>query len=535
MASQRHDNLKVNGEAPPNAVASAIVIPVTRTLTRRLYFAAFGGVYLIAFLSLWSQVNDLVGPGGLLPAERFFGAARERLGNDAFWNLPSLCWIDASDLMLHLLCGLGSLLCLTLIAGIAPRICLALLWVIYLSLCIAGQTFLSFQWDTLLLEMTLCSLFYAPRGIRPDWKSDAPTLALWPLWGLAFKLMFLSGVTKLVSGDSSWLDGTALAFHYYTQPLPSWVAWYAHLAPRGLHQISLFFMFLVEVLLPFLIFTGRLGRNAFGVASILLMALIEATGNFGFFNLQTIALCLPLLDDRFLYRVVPRCWRYRTEATATTLPESIWRRVSLRILVSLVLGTSFLTIVSEVASTAHGRTLPRIVSSTIQFADSIFLSWGKPWVLEPIRSFRTINGYGLFRVMTIQRNEFIVETSDDGETWNACEFIYKPGRVDRPPPIVAPHMPRLDWQMWFASLNPIGNPYWMGSLIEQILNGRRAASRLMGHPEWIKRPPRYVRLTYYEYTFATLAQRREAGVWWNRSYIGKTDIFSGAFEPSTPE
>ena len=37
-------------------------------------------------------------------------------------------------------------------------------------------------------------------------------------------------------------------------------------------------------------------------------------------------------------------------------------------------------------------------------------------------------------------------------TWLPYEFRYKPGDLRRPPAWVAPHQPRLDWQMWFAAL-----------------------------------------------------------------------------------
>ena len=237
-------------------------------LTRRLYFHSFGLVYLLAMLSLWGQVHDLIGQQGLLPAHSFFKLVYERFGTTAYWMLPSLCWVSSGDLMLDLLCGVGTLLSLLLTAGLAPRPVLLSLWAIYLSLCVAGQDFLSFQWDTLLLEMTVCSFFYAPRGLRPDWRIPSSPWTYWPLWVLAFKLMFLSGITKLLSGDSSWIDGTALAFHYYTQPIPSWPAWYASQLPFGINRLALLMLFVAEILLPFLVFVGRRGRIVFGMASM---------------------------------------------------------------------------------------------------------------------------------------------------------------------------------------------------------------------------------------------------------------------------
>lgn len=490
-------------------------------MSRRLYFVALGIVSLIAFLSLWSQIHGLIGKRGILPAEAFFKLAHQQLGASAYLKLPSLCWVTSSDLMLHMLCAAGAGLSVLLIVGFSQRLVLVLLWGIYLSLCVAGQAFLGFQWDTLLLEMYACSVLYAPSGVWARKQAHEPmTLAKWLLWGLAFKLMFLSGVTKLLSGDGSWHDGTALQYHYYTQPIPNWISWYAAQWPLPMHQLSLLGMFLVELVLPFLVFTGQKGRAIFGVATIVLMLLIEATGNFGFFNLQTIVLCIPLLNDEQLRKVVPSRWMPNA-TTGTITPRPKWRLVIGSTCASLILVISFLTIVREMVHTQRAGKIGNPVAFVLRQGDRLLLSWAEPWILDPIISFRTVNGYGLFRVMTTHRPEIVVEISDDGQHWQPCEFPYKPGRVDRPPPIVAPHMPRLDWQMWFAALNPRGNIYWLSSLMERILQGDSSTARLMGQPDLAKSPPRFVRLVLYEYKFSSLEQRRATGAWWSRSFTGE--------------
>lgn len=476
-------------------------------------------MYLIAFLSLWSQILGLIGHDGLLPATGYLSFAHQKLGSAAYRILPTLCWFGANDFMLHFWCGFGVLLSLALMIGWAPRIVLVLLWANYLSLTVVGQDFLSFQWDTLLLEITVCSWLYAPRGLRPDWRTSVPTMFRWPLWALAFKLMFLSGVTKLLSGDSSWLDGTALQFHYYTQPIPNWPAWFAEQCPLGLHQFSLLLMLVIEAALPFLIFFGRRGRAIFAMATIGLMVAIEATGNFGFFNLQTIVLCIPLFDDDWLKRLIPRRWqKAESQPVAVTTPPRC-RFIASRVAITGLLTTSLVALVNEVSSTAQNGKMPNVVMTPIQFADRALLSWGRPYVLKPLASFRSINGYGLFRVMTVRRNEVVVEISDDGIEWTSLEFAYKPGRIDRAPPIVAPHMPRLDWQMWFAALNPRGHQDWLSVLMQKILEGNSTTARLLGHPELAKSPPKFVRLAFYEYKFTTADQRQTTGAWWNRSFV----------------
>ena len=92
--------------------------------------------------------------------------------------------------------------------------------------------------------------------------------------------------------------------------------------------------------------------------------------------------------------------------------------------------------------------------------------------------FRSANGYGLFRVMTKQRYEIVIEGSDDGEHWKIYDFKYKPGDINRRPGFVAPHMPRLDWQMWFAALDA-RPPQWFIAFLQRLLEGSPEVTALL--------------------------------------------------------
>ena len=78
-----------------------------------------------------------------------------------------------------------------------------------------------------------------------------------------------------------------------------------------------------------------------------------------------------------------------------------------------------------------------------------------------VAPFRSINGYGLFRVMTTDRPELVLEGSVDGIRWRPFEVRYKPGAVDQRPRFVAPFHPRLDWQLWFEALDLVGSLGWL--------------------------------------------------------------------------
>src|SRR5207249_10126140 len=102
-------------------------------------------------------------------------------------------------------------------------------------------------------------------------------------------------------------------------------------------------------------------------------------------------------------------------------------------------------------------------------------------VYQRLEAFRIANGYGLFRVMTKDRCEIVLEGSTDGMAWLSYEFKWKPGDVKRAPGWCAPHQPRLDWQMWFAALGtPQQNP-WFGGLTIRLLQGSADVNRLLAH------------------------------------------------------
>jgi predicted DCC family thiol-disulfide oxidoreductase YuxK len=268
---------------------------------QRWFLRALGAIYLIAFVSLWVQVDGLVGSDGMSPVHQFLSAVRGQVGPDAYRLLPTLCWFNSSDGFLHFLCGSGVLCSLLLIFGIAPALLLVGLFVLYLSLTIAGQDFFSFQWDVLLLETSFLSMFFAPWRLWPRglllWPGSPPLptpqvsrVGLFLLKLLLFKLMLMSGVVKLTSGDDSWWNLTALDYHYWSQPLPTVFGWWADKSPEWFKHFSVAFCLVVEIIVPFFIWAPRRLRLIAAGLLIFLQLAIAITGNYCFFNLLTIAL-----------------------------------------------------------------------------------------------------------------------------------------------------------------------------------------------------------------------------------------------------
>jgi hypothetical protein len=275
-------------------------------------------------------------------------------------------------------------------------------------------------------------------------------------------------------------------------------------------------MFAIELGAPLLIFGPRRLRHAAGGALLLLQAAIAATGNYGFFNLLTVVLCVPLFDDAWLERFLPRAARARGGAVSA---GSTARTIA----VAAVMLASALSFVREIVRTAPPQGIGGPVASAIHAADRFVLGWGES-VLGWIDPYNSVSGYGLFRAMTTKRPEIVIEASSDARTWHELEFRFKPGDVRRAPRLAAPHMPRLDWQMWFAALGPERNSAWLERLLARLLAGSPPVTRLLAAGSSAAEPPRYVRLVAYDYEFTSAEERDQSGAWWRRTRHGELTL-----------
>jgi hypothetical protein len=449
-----------------------------------VFLKALAAVYFIAFLSFGLQVTGLIGQHGILPLPTYLRRVSEAAGGPSWRLLPTLFWFDSTDAALKLACFLGAVCALLVFLGKGWRIALVACYILYLSLVQAGQDFMAYQWDYLLLETGFLAIFLG-------WHPAIVPMFRW----LLFRLMLLSGVAKLMSGDPNWRNLTALRYHYETQPLPTPLAWYANQLPLAVQRASVAGMFAVELLAPFLIFLPGGLRAGTAGAIALLQLLIILTGNYTFFNWLTVALCLFALDDVAVRRWIPQKLARRIRPA---YPGRVARTIA-AVAAALVLLLSSILLVSAVT----GRTWRPASSLVRAFAP-----------------FGIANNYGLFSVMTTARDEIIVEGSMDGSHWSAYEFKDKPGDVYRAPPVVAPFQPRLDWQMWFAGLGTYRDNPWFVNFCIRLLQGSSEVTRLLKTNPFPQAPPRYVRAALYRYWFTDFKTGRRTGAWWNRTPRG---------------
>ena len=457
-----------------------------------LFLKGLALIYCIAFLSLAVQIDGLVGPDGILPFRQLLQRALALGGYQAVLQVPTLFWLDAGDGALEGAAIAGGALALVLLLGIGrPRPLLIALFLLYLSLYQAGQIFTSFQWDYLLLESGFLAIFLVGTPAR--------LLVLMYHW-LLFRLRFQSGFFKLASGDPSWRDFSALDYYFETQPLPHIGSWYAQQLPQWLLHTGVGFTYFAELVVPFFIFLPRPFRLFAAAVTLVAQLLIVATSNHNFINLLTILLCLFLLDDRIVKRVLPPRWQRPSQPSQA--PPGRVHTALLAASAALIFALS----VATMMATQARRPLPDALYTFAQIAPTYGIG----------------NVYHLFPTMQTERQELEVFGSYDGAEWQKYEFRFKPGAIDAAPRFVAPHQPRLDWMMWFVPPQSPRTDYWFASFLQGLRENRPAVTGLLAHnPFEGKPPPQKLQVLAYRYRFTTAQERAATGNWWQAELLGE--------------
>ncbi|MDG1139598.1 MAG: lipase maturation factor family protein [Opitutales bacterium] len=434
---------------------------------------ALGLVCFFAFISYWIQADALIGPAGINAWEKdlefieTLSAAQEDTVNKWFLR-PTLLWLPLLDNH-NLLFAIGTLSAGFLILGFIPALSAIIAYVTYLSLMVVGGPFLSFQWDILLLETLLISLPFLPisRIHKLSDAHDPPIIGRFLLIALLAKLMLESGVVKFTffdrNGFNTWRELTALDFHYWTQPLPHTLSPWIHALPDWFDQLSLFLIYATELVLPFLLFLPGKWRRIGVIGQIILQVAILLSGNYGFFNLLTLCLCIPLIDDQLLPSFLVKKISQNKKQGARF--RTFLRTGIACILAFIMVSTTFGHLIKDIKGNQAALKEHLVVPKWIQ---SLQVKAGH---------FRCFNSYGLFRVMTTTRPEIIIEASRDGTTWQTYEFKWKPSHENQSLSFTGPHMPRIDWQMWFEGLNfenhtqhPFSQ-FLYGRFLQMMVNG----------------------------------------------------------------
>lgn len=558
--------------------------------TRNLFLRGMCVIYMFAFASFFIQIPGLYGSNGVLPARTQMVVK----GTDSILTRikikPTLLWFAPhlglnTEYMMDVLALAGTGLGLS--GFVKQSFCtapvFAVLWVLYFSLCQVGQTFMEFQWDSLLLESGILAIIAAPwfsSGAKKP--SETDYISIFLVRWLFFRLMFSSGVVKLSSGCPTWWGLNALNVHFESQCIPTPLAWYAHHLPTGLLRFVTAFAIAAETVVPaFFFFPLKSVRTFAFVIQVFLQLNIILTGNYNFFNLLTITLSLSLLDDDFFMRNTSTAFnkifsQFVSLLAAAVLSFAMVILFNVKFNPDWTIQTSIAFNIGEFDK-ALGALLPQtmivgfcclvfaavsgvvdsllrpsgFLNKTIAFVKvliyasvGIFIFGislvpystlhpnGNTTVTSEIRSWhsqtqqwRLVDGYGLFRRMTgvEGRPEVIIEGSNSLEgPWQEYEFLYKPGNVNSTLPFVAPYQPRLDWQMWFAALGTYHQNPWLMSLTYRLLSGQPEVLQLLdaSRNPFPSKPPRYLKASLYHYRYTSWEQRWGSS-WWTREKVGE--------------
>ncbi|XP_063217415.1 lipase maturation factor 2-like [Bacillus rossius redtenbacheri] len=565
--------------------------------TRNLFLRGVCVVYLFAFASFYVQIPGLYGNDGVLPAKNQLDSKAKTL-SARVQSKPTLLWLAPyvgldTEYMMDVLALLGIFLAFT--GFVSQKFCTAPmfagLWSLYFSLYQVGQTFMWFQWDILLLEAGFLCVLAAPFRYQLQARrrtvsvSPRDLVSFWLVRWLLFRLMFSSGVVKLTSGCPTWWGLTALTVHFESQCIPTPLAWYAHHLPTWLLKLSTVYANVAEIALPILFFFPlRTVRITGFYLQVLLQVCIILTGNYNFFNLLTICLCVSLLDDEYFnikrpQSVSVRWWKvfsifvnlvihaaviYGTivlfnirwspknfldmdiSFTKQQFDKALGLAVPAMVYVGLIslTMTVFEAVVQSLVEPKGPAKIFTFLTTAFCTGAALFIfgisivpfstlhASGNSTVVPALREWHghldhlhLANSYGLFRRMTGVggRPEVIIEGSNHLEgPWKEYNFLYKPGNVNSTPPFVAPHQPRLDWQMWFAALGTYHQNPWLMSLTYRLLTAQPEVLRLLDQSRspFPDNPPKYIKGSLYHYRY-TPWNHRSTRVWWTRERVGE--------------
>uniref|UniRef100_A0A8C7U2X1 Lipase maturation factor n=1 Tax=Oncorhynchus mykiss TaxID=8022 RepID=A0A8C7U2X1_ONCMY len=518
-------------------------------LPRHMFLWSMAIIYMFAFASLYVQIPGLYGNEGVLPVrlvEPRVDGSRPVL--EQIHAHPSLLWLgprlgldlDAQQAM-ELLCLAGALLALgaALLEPLRDSLVFFCLWALYLSLCQVGQDFLRFQWDSLLLEAGFLTVLVAPLNLL-RWRSafrqhDAVTF--WLVRWLLFRLTFGSGVAKLASHCPSWWGLTAVKHMFEAQGIPLPWSWFIQQLPDWYLKLGTVGLLVTEIAVPPLYFAPirHLRLAAFYIQVCVCVCVVTPAAakhecvkswHQTIMSLVLLAVFAAIIYGTKVLFTLEMDWETKTMTSKTGRLTvhlvfnplylcvcvrgclwKLWGLVQWAVIVSAAVAVFAISVVpySSMEQVYSSKILPEVRQA-----------------YSLVERYRLVSAYSLDSRVG-GRSEVVLEGSMDKNTWTEIEFMYKPGNVGVAPPVVAPHQPRLDWQMSQAAQGLAEQSPWFTSLVHCLLQGNKDVVRLIqtdsAQYPFSQAPPVYLRASLYQYWFTQTAQDWSGPKeWWRRDY-----------------
>ena len=389
-----------------------------------VFVRSVGVVHLINFSSILQQVLPLIGKTGIVPAQLNHARTMDLGGNSPwiFFFFPSIYWFSDSDTVIvsSVVAGITAALSIVFCFG-NSRLCLGVCWVVLLSLCSSGGEFFAFPWDWLLLEATFLSLFLPTLDTNGKLTSKVD---LWVRHALIFLcLRFYSGmaVEKIpyLNNNPYWKNWTYLSRFYETeQPMPTWVAWYAHNLPLWFHQVCCLATFVLELLSPAMGLYRPL-RNVGAVGMILFQIPIALTGNYAILNILTIVLCIPLFECRRKHKT----YKDGKKKVASAPQQKL--SIGLRAILVVHGIVGFMFLLRTIESLDYLSNTKWIFNENM-YTKSVVSSFLPRPLLMFVSAWRLSNGYGGVFHDSFRHDGKIVlklQGSADGATWVPIKWL----------------------------------------------------------------------------------------------------------------
>ena len=458
-------------------------------LARFLFQRALALVYLIAFLVAFNQFCPLLGERGLLPIPQFLKVRH-------FKSSPSIFHFYYSDRYFKAVSFAGLVLALVALLGLSeagPRWVSIAVWstmyFLYLSIVNVGQIFYGFGWETMLLEAGCLAILLGSTG------TAVPLPLIFLLRWMLFRLEFGAGLIKW-RGDPCWRRLTCLEYHHETQPIPNPFSSYFHHLPKSFHRLEVLGNFAAQLVVPWGLFLPQPVAGICGALLILTQLWLFISGNYSWLNFLTMVLALASFDNAQLGALL------HVTAPILHAPPAPY------VLAVLAIGA---------------------LAMVLSYWPVLNMLSGRQIMNRSFNRFHFINTYGAFGTVTKSRFEIVIEGTDEvvispQTVWREYEFKAKPGDPSRRPRQIAPYHLRLDWLMWFAAMSPryeyMVHPWFIG-LVYRLLQHDSATLKLLAGNPFPGGGPRVIRARLYRYRFATRAERRATGQWWNRALVGE--------------
>lgn len=475
------------------------ISPPTYWLTRYVILRLLGFIYAVAFLVAINQILPLIGSHGLTPLDDYLKRISGALGGDGagFMRLPSVFWISHSDTSLLLVAWIGFALSLLMAAGYANALTVFVIWILYMSFVHLGQEWYGYGWEYQLNETGFLAIFLCPLLDMRPFPRGAPPFPIIVLFRwLACRSMLGAGLIKL-RGDEIWRNGTALYYHFETQPIPGPLSRWFHFLPHSILKLGVWFNWLAEIVAPLFVFWPRVLRQVAGAVIVLFQFNIILSGNLSFLNWLTIVPALACFDDDFWSCLLPKKLVANAKFASNNAKEAK------PILTAAWIVTCIIGLLS-IQPTFNMLSPGQIMNTSYDPLD-------------------LVNTYGAFGTVGRERLNVVFEGTLDKDTsdnasWQPYRYKGLPVLLDKPSPQIAPYQLRLDWQMWFAAMSTPEEYPWTITLVQKLLRNDPAAVDLFADNPFSTKPPRYIRAVLYRYAFAPPGNSQ--GLYWTHEKLG---------------